>query len=120
MQTEVSASIGAVLRGPDNDIRVPALCDIEVSAGIRRGLIRGLLSAERAEVALQQYLALPLLRHDHQALLTRVIELHSNFTAYDACYVALAERLGADFLTADEPLSRAVRTHTELNVVGLA
>jgi len=59
------------------------------------GHCRYVVSAERAELALQHYLLLPLTRHGHQALLPRVLELRANFSAYDACYVALAERLRA-------------------------
>jgi predicted nucleic acid-binding protein len=93
------------------------LCDVEVVAGLRRALLRGLVSAERAELALQHYLLLPLTRHGHQALLPRMLELRSNFSAYDACYVALAERLSAELLTADERLSHATRTHTTIGVL---
>jgi len=96
---------------------VPALCDVEVAAGLRRALIRDLISAERADLALSQYLQLPLTRHGHQALLPRMFELRSNFSAYDACYVALAERLGAELLTADERLTRAAQTHTSVGVL---
>ena len=56
-------------------------------------------------------------RHGHEALLPRVLELRSNFGAYDACYVVLAERLGAELLTADERLARAVRAHTAIGVL---
>jgi predicted nucleic acid-binding protein len=93
------------------------LCDVEVVAGLRRALLLGLLSVERAELALDQYLMLPLARHGHQALLPRVFDLRSNFGAYDASYVALAERLDAEILTADERLSRAVRTFTAIHVL---
>jgi len=96
---------------------VPALCDIELAAGLRRALLHDLVSAERARLALEHYLLMPLTRHDHRALLPRVLELRSNFSAYDACYVALAERLGADLLTADERLSRAVRTHAQIGLL---
>lgn len=41
-----------------------------------------------------------------------MLALSENFTAYDATYVALAEHLGADLLTTDAPLARAVRAHT--------
>lgn len=98
-------------------MRVPALCDIEVAAGLRRALLRELLSLERADQALADYLLLPLTRHGHQELLPRMLGLRSNFSAYDACYVALAELLGADLLTADERLTRAVRTHTGVRVL---
>lgn len=49
--------------------------------------------------------------------LPRVLGLRANFSADDACYVALAELLGAELLTADERLSRAVRTHTNVSVL---
>jgi predicted nucleic acid-binding protein len=96
---------------------VPALCDIEVVAGLRRAILRGLLTDERAQTALAQYLRLPLARHGHSALLSSVLALRSNFGAYDACYVALAERLGAEFLTADSRLVRATREHTRVVVI---
>jgi len=96
---------------------MPALGDIEVAAGLRRALLRDLVSPERADLALDHLRLLPLTRHGHEALLPRVLELRSNFSAYDACYVALAERLGADLLTADERLARAVRTHTSIAVL---
>lgn len=117
LQTDRSAPIREVLRQTDADIRVPALCDVEVTAGLRRALLRGFVSAERAGLALDHYLLLPLTRHGHQALLPRVLGLRSNFSAYDACYVALAEVLGADLLTADERLSRAVQSRTAVGLV---
>jgi predicted nucleic acid-binding protein len=82
-----------------------------------RAMLRDLVSAERANLALDQYLLMPLTRHGHQGLLARVLKLRSKFGAYDACYVALAEALGADLLTADERLLRAVRTHTAIPVL---
>ena len=117
LQTDRSAPIREVLRQTDVDLRVPALCDVEVAAGLRRALLSALVSAERAAQALDHYLLLPLTRHGHRALLPRVLDLRSNFSAYDASYVALAEVLSADLLTADERLSRAVRTHTAVVVL---
>lgn len=98
-------------------MHAPALCDVEVAAGLRRALLREIVSSRRADLALQHYLQLPLTRHEHTALLGRMLELHSSFSAYDACYVALAEGLDADLLTADERLSRAVRRHTRIGIL---
>ena len=106
------------MRDPETDVHVPALCDVEVTAALRRGIAEKLVSLSRAEEALEDYLDLPLTRHGHQSLLSRVLQLRSNFSAYDATYVALAESLGAELLTADMPLLRAVETHTKISVQG--
>jgi predicted nucleic acid-binding protein len=104
------------LRADDVDLHVPALCDVEVVAGLRRTVLRRAVSSERAAEAIQDYLDLPISRHGHSQLLARILELRPNFSACDATYVALAERLAAALLTADERLARAVRTHTEIRV----
>lgn len=98
-------------------MHVPFLCDVEVTAGIRRALIRRRVTEQRVAEVLVDYLDLSMTRHPHTGYHTRVLELRNNFTAYDAAYVALAEALGADVLTADEPLARAVRAHTDLTVL---
>jgi len=46
--------------------------------------------------------------------MARVLALRGNFSAYDAVYVALAERISAEILTADSSLDRAVRAHTAI------
>lgn len=96
---------------------MPALCDIEVAAAMRRAVRRGLVSTQRSSEAIDDYLDLPLTRHGHQSLLPRILELKDNFSAYDATYVALAERLGASLLTGDQHLVRAANTHTDLVIL---
>lgn len=44
---------------------------------------------------------------DHETLEGRVWELRDNLTAYDACYVALAEVLDIPLLTSDVRIARA-------------
>ena len=114
--TERASSIGDVVRAPDVDLHVPALCDVEVAAGIRRAMLQRSLTDHRAAEALSDYLDLPLRRHGHQSLLGRILELRANFSAYDATYVALAEHLNAGLVTADERLVRAVDSHTVITV----
>ncbi|MBI4729819.1 MAG: type II toxin-antitoxin system VapC family toxin [Acidobacteria bacterium] len=116
-RTEMAGPIGEVLRAPGADLHVPALCDVEVAAGIRRALLRKVLRRGRAEAALTDYLDLPLTRHGHRSLLPRILDLRANFSAYDACYAALAERLGGSLVTADRRLSRAAREHTAVEVL---
>ena len=77
-------------------------------------LIRG--RVEFPAEALDDFLLLPLTRHEHLPLLGRMLALRRNFSAYDACYLALAERLGASFVTGDGRLAAAARRHLELDV----
>ncbi len=105
------------MQAADVDLNTPALCDIEVAAALRRSLLTQRLNSVRAAEALQDYLDLALTRHGHQALLGRVLELRSNFSAYDAAYVALAEQLKGELLTADDSLARAVRSQLRLQLV---
>ncbi len=105
--TERGQELGPALTSRETELHVPALCDVEVTAALRRGILLGALAEPRAEQALTAYLDLPLIRHGHQALLPRILGLRANFSAYDATYVALAERLEAPFLTADRRLARA-------------
>ena len=89
---------------------------MEVVAALRRGLLTRRISIGRALEAVEDYLDFPLTRHGHQALLGRALQLRSNFSAYDATYVALAEQLKAELLTADAGLARAVRSHLRLDL----
>jgi len=99
------------------DLHAPALCDVEVTAALRRALLAGSLDPERAELSLQDLADLPLTRHGHQLLLRRALSLRHNLSVYDATYAALAERLGASLITADGGLARAARAQLGLEVV---
>jgi predicted nucleic acid-binding protein len=106
LRTHRAGPLDPVITHPDADLHVPALCDVEVVSALRGVLRRNLVTAERAEEALQDYLDLPLTRHGHQALIHRCLELREVLSAYDATYVALAEGLGADLITTDRRLAR--------------
>ncbi len=107
LRTERGREVEPALTSRETDLHVPALCDVEVTAAPRGGILRGALAEPRAEQALTAYLDLPLTRHGHQTLLPRILGLRANFTSYDAAYVALAERLEAPLLTTDSRLARA-------------
>ncbi len=117
LRTEHSEWIGAAIGNANHDLHVPALCDVEVAAALRRAILLGALDEPRAEEAVEDYLDLPITRHGHQSLVVRMLELRNNFSAYDATYVALAELLGGDILTGDGPLASSVRTHTDIPLV---
>jgi predicted nucleic acid-binding protein len=112
--TERAAGIARVLSSV-KEAHAPELIDPEVIAVIRRWTLRGWISAEAAGRAVDELAELPLIRHRHAALRRRAWELRDRCSAYDGCYVALAELLAADLLTTDARLGRAVG-----GLVGLA
>ena len=107
LRTPLAASLELPFGDPETDLHVPAICDLEVLSALRTGLQRGSFSVTRAEEALEDYLDLPLCRHGHRRLAHRCFQLRNNLSPYDASYVALAELLQADLLTADKRLARA-------------
>ncbi len=98
--------IAARLR-EDGDLHVPHLVTVEVASVLRAWVRRGEIDGARAEGALQDLAIFPAERWAAEPLLPRMWELRDNLSAYDATYVALAEALGADVLSADLRLTRA-------------
>ena len=117
LRTPRSAVLGNILDDAEVDVHVPTLCDIEVASALRRLRLSRQLSDVRQAEALADYVDLPLTRHGHLALLPRVLTLADNFSAYDGAYVALAEGLAAELVSADERLRRAVESHTEVSTL---
>ena len=91
---------GETLAGPD-------LLRIEVLSVIRRQTASGTLTTRQANRAVDELLGLPMTVYPTAPLLRRAWELRGNVTAYDACYVALAEGLECTLLTADRRLANA-------------
>jgi predicted nucleic acid-binding protein len=88
-------------------LHAPHLIDVEVAQVLRRYARAGVLGAERGAEALEDLADFPITRYPHQVLLFRIWELRNNVTAYDACYLALAEALGAPLVTRDAKLAAA-------------
>lgn len=91
----------------DQMIAVPDLLGVEVVSVLRRQVAASLLTPAQASAALDDLLELPLSVFPTGPLLRRVWQLRENLTAYDACYVALAEALDCTLLTADARLTNA-------------
>jgi predicted nucleic acid-binding protein len=117
-RTPRGLALRPTLESSDQEIHIPALCDVELTAVVRRGLLRRSLDDVRSTEVLADYQDLPLTRHGHAALLHRVLELRQNFSAYDGIYVALAERLDATLVTADQALATAVARHLNIEIIG--
>lgn len=121
---DASAALTALLRRGEarqmlatEQLHAPHLIDSEVVSGLRRQVAAGQVGAEAAEQILAIWPRLALTRYPVFALLSRVWELRENLSAYDACYVALAESLGCPLLTADARLARAPGVRCAVTVI---
>lgn len=101
-----------------DEAHAPHLLDVEVLSAIRRAVLGGRLSASAARNAVGSARELPVLRHGHDLLVERSLELRDAVSAYDGVYVALAEILGATLVTGDRRLSRAPGVRCEVVVIG--
>ena len=95
----------------------PDVLRVEVLSLLRRQARLGELDAAHVAAAVDDLLDLELDVYPTGPLLRRAWELRDNVTAYDACYVALAEALDCALLTADARLSRASGPICEVEVV---
>lgn len=105
----VEALVGAdtdadLLDALQGDICAPHLLDIEVLSALRGLTLGGQISPLTADRARAHHFAFTILRYEFQPLADRVWQLHTNFTVYDACYLALAEATNAPLYTCDRKL----------------
>ena len=85
----------------------PGLLWLETSNALLTGIRRGRWSGADADVAQARLERIPLRRSDIASDLARAFELarrYDNWPVYDMVYVALAERLGTELITADQRL----------------
>lgn len=85
----------------------PDLIYAEVASALRKLVARRTIPASAGGRAIGQLAGLPIIPAGTAALLPDVWRLRGELTPYDACYVALARRLGATLVTADARLLRA-------------
>jgi len=89
----------------------PSLFPFEITAVIRKAIRQDRLSAARGQQALRQALAFGVRLYTFPGIHERALELAVQFnrpSAYDEHYLALAEKTGNEFWTADERLYNAV------------
>lgn len=83
------------------DLTAPELLSLEVVHALRKRLNLKLLSERHAIQAFRNLCMMPIEYLSHAELVQRVWQLKANMSAYDASYVALAEKLSAPIWTCD-------------------
>lgn len=104
LDAEVSRELSLRLAG--ESLHAPEHLLVEVTNVLRRQRNSGLLAMTTAQSAFAGVMAMPVKLWPFNLLASRVWELGSNASSYDAAYISLAERLGAPLITCDARLSR--------------
>ena len=91
----------------EQPLSAPQLILVESTNVLRRLAAAGRLSDLDASTAHRDLLSLPVELYPFEPFAERVWSLRHNVSAYDACYVALAEALDVPLATLDRKLSSA-------------
>jgi predicted nucleic acid-binding protein len=94
------------LQSPSYELHAPSFLEVELASVLWKKIRQGLLGRAEADPLLSRFLALPFTRHADNLLLATAFDLaeRTGRTVYDCLYLALASRLGARLVTADERL----------------
>jgi len=96
----------------ERPVVAPTLLYYEIANALHRYVVHGELLPEEASELLDVALRLDITLYGDADLHWRALKLAKSFSlpaTYDAHYLALAERLGAEFWTADKRLVRTVQ-----------
>jgi predicted nucleic acid-binding protein len=107
LQTSAGQHIEKRIYSHSETLHAPQLLDLEVTQVLRRLALQGVISAHRADEAVRDLLDLRITRYPHLLFLPRIWQLRHNFSAYDAAYIVLAEKLRAALVTRDARLASA-------------
>jgi len=105
LQTSAGKHIEKRIYSNSETLHAPHLLDLEVTQVLRRLVLQGVISPHRAGEAVRDLLDLRVTRYPHSVLLPRIWQLRHHFSAYDAAYLVLAEKLGAVLVTRDARLA---------------
>ncbi len=105
LRTPLGLKLADVIEGAF--LLAPELLDMEVLSVLRRAVLRGQLTEQRALVAIEDLVDWSIDRILHISLVRAAWQHRNNVSACDAFYVVAAGLSSASLLTADGPLARA-------------
>ena len=98
-------------------VHAPHLVDTEIVDAMHKLVSRNDVDVDDAQRALAAWQRFGIRRHPTIRMIDRVWELRHNVSAYDAAYIALAEALRCNLLTADHRLAAATGPRCTIEVV---
>lgn len=107
LRTSAGQRIEERIYGRRETLHSVHLLDVELAQVLRRMARDGTVAPRRAEEAVEDLAALRIVRYAPVLLLPRIWRLRHNLSAYDAAYVALAEKLQAPLITRDRRIAAA-------------
>lgn len=116
---EIDSDAALRLQDPAHHLHVPSLFDVEVANTIWKKLRRAELSSAAADAIVAQLPLIPVPRHSDGPLVKAAFELaeKTGRTVYDSLYLALADRLGGQVVTADDRFVNALSGTAWANLI---
>ncbi len=115
LRTAFGLRIAEIIEGAS--LYAPELMDAEVLSVLRKAVLDGGLSNDRAQAAIEDLAIWQVRRISHRHLTRIAWRYRHNLSAYDAFYVAAAYAQNATLLTADRRLSRASGLDIDIRIV---
>jgi predicted nucleic acid-binding protein len=116
---EVDSDAAQRLQDPIHQLHTPSLFDVEVANTIWKKLRRGELSSATSHAIVTQLPLVPVTRHAIGPLVEAAFEFAETTgrTVYDSLYVALAEGLGGQVVSADDRFVNALSATRWCNLI---
>jgi predicted nucleic acid-binding protein len=104
--TPKALSVRDDFRQQFHELLAPDVFPVEVAHALTRAERKGLIRPPQASRLLADVLSTPMPLHPYRPLLPRAVAISSALRCgvYDCLYIALAEREGCEFITADDKL----------------
>ena len=112
LEAQATRFFAGLVAEPALELWAPDLVYPEAVSALRKLVQRRAITVDAGTRAVERLIRLPLIATGTGGLMAEAWALRRSVTPYDACYLALAARLRAPFVTADARLARGQRGRT--------